>query len=255
MTVRSMPDFGNGFLESHPEMIHCPYQPGRLKISAEACKKRTLAGRRIKYSNDGTFLFPGRKSLSICRRCPIGNKLAFGSAGMPEPRRAKGTPPDPISDPGPPGRQSGGETMRDISQNPPEAGKRRQRKKEPSEAGTKKKDPSGIKRAGARKKVTMPQWKLEFLFSGIEAREVFLCGDFNSWDLHALPLEKNLKGEWKAVVPLAPGRYEFKTLADGAWVENGCCEVRMEGTDFTLSLPTESVFNSFGTRNLVVTVR
>jgi hypothetical protein len=145
--------------------------------------------------------------------------------------------------------------MNRTSQLTPEAGKRSLRKKEPSEAGTKKKAPLGAKRAFARKKLTVPQRKLEFYFSGIEAREVFLCGDFNSWDLHALPLERNMKGEWEAVVPLAPGRYEFKTVADGAWVENGCCEVRVEGTDFTLSLPTESVFNSFGTRNLVVTVR
>jgi hypothetical protein len=145
--------------------------------------------------------------------------------------------------------------MKNIPKNPPEAGKRSLRKKEPSEAGIKKKAPSGAKRASTHKKETVPSQKVEFLFSGIEAREVFLCGDFNSWDLHSLPLEKNLKGEWEAVFPLAPGRYEFKAVADGAWIENGCCEVRVEGTDFTLSLPTESVFNSFGTRNLVVTVR
>jgi hypothetical protein len=145
--------------------------------------------------------------------------------------------------------------MKKTSQLTPEAGIRSLGKKEPSEAGKKKKAPSGAKRAATRKKVTLPQRKLEFHFSGVEAQEVSLCGDFNSWNLHALPLEKNLKGEWEAVVPLAPGRYEFKAVADGAWVENGSCEVRVEGMDFTLSLPTESVFNSFGTRNLVVTVR
>jgi hypothetical protein len=144
--------------------------------------------------------------------------------------------------------------MKNISQNPPEAGKRSLRNKEPSEAGTKKKAPSRAKRAAARKKETVPQRKLEFHFSGIEAREVFLCGDFNSWDPRSFPLEKNQEGEWEGVVPLAPGRYEFKTVADGAWIENGFCEVRVEGTDFTLSLPTESVFNPFGTRNLVVTI-
>lgn len=68
MTARFMQDFGNRFLESRPEMIHCPNQPGLLKISKEACVKRTLAGRSIEFSDSTTLLLSGGKSLSICRR-------------------------------------------------------------------------------------------------------------------------------------------------------------------------------------------
>jgi hypothetical protein len=254
MAVRTMPDSGNGLPESHFEMIHCPYQPGRLKISKEACIRRTLAGRRIKFSNDDTLLLPGRKSLSICGRCPIGNELAFGPAGRPEPRRGRGKPAGRVSDPSPPGLEAGGKAMKKNSKTP-KAGQRSLRKKETSEPGTKKKAPSGAKRAAIRRKKTVPLHEVEFLFSGVEAREVFLCGDFNSWDPHSLPLEKKQQGEWGAVVPLPPGRYEFKTMGDGAWIQSGGCKVRMEGTDFTLSLPVESVLNSIGTRNLAVTVR
>ncbi len=145
--------------------------------------------------------------------------------------------------------------MKKTSRISAKAGKRTLREKKPSEATAEKKAPSRAKRAASREVETVPPRKVEFHFFGIEARDVFLCGDFNSWDIHSLPLEKNLEGEWEAVVSLAPGRYEFKTVADGLWIENGYCEVRMEGTDFTLSLPLEWVFNSFGTRNLVFTLR
>jgi hypothetical protein len=82
-----------------------------------------------------------------------------------------------------------------------------------------------------------------------------LLGDFNAWEPRSFPLERNQNGQWEIVVYLAPARYEFKLVADGAWIENECCHVRLEGTGFTLSLPTETVLNSFGSRNLAVTVR
>lgn len=145
--------------------------------------------------------------------------------------------------------------MKKTLQRPAEERKRSPRKKEPSGASMKKNAPAAEKRAVIRKKEAVPLQKVEFVFSGIESRQVFLCGDFNSWDSRSLPLEKNQQGEWEAVVSLAPGRYEFKALGDGAWIESSGCKIRLEGTDFTLSLPTESVFNSLGTRNLAVTVR
>jgi hypothetical protein len=151
--------------------------------------------------------------------------------------------------------EPGGKTMKRPSNPRRVAGKRSLWKEAPPEEGTKKKAGPGAKRVVTRRKKAAPLPTVEFLFSGIEAREVFLCGDFNSWEPHSVPLKKNQMGEWEAVVPLAPGRYEFKTLADGAWIENGGCKARVEGTDFILSLPVESVFNSFGTRNLAVRVR
>jgi hypothetical protein len=96
---------------------------------------------------------------------------------------------------------------------------------------------------------------VEFQFPGLQAREVFLSGDFNNWNPRLHPLKKTRKGGWSAVLPLPPGRYEFKPLADGEWIEGAACEVRLKGIQFTLMLPTEPAPNSFGTLNFSVVVR
>jgi hypothetical protein len=80
--------------------------------------------------------------------------------------------------------------MKKTSKNAPKREKGILRKKEPSGPGSKKKSPSGMKRILARKEDRVPPRKVEFHFSGIEAGEVFLSGDFNSWDFHSLPLKK-----------------------------------------------------------------
>jgi hypothetical protein len=136
-----------------------------------------------------------------------------------------------------------------------EKGKPNLRGKKGAPAGPKRKAPVKTKRAAPRRKEPVPPRKVEFHFSGIEAREVFLSGSFNDWDLHSLPLEKSPQEDWNTVIPLLPGRYEFKAQADGAWIEDGICEVRVEGAEFTLSLPTETAFNPFGTKNSAVLIQ
>ena len=82
--------------------------------------------------------------------------------------------------------------------------------------------------------------KIKFSFNFPEAKEVFLAGDFNGWDIQSIPLKKKGKGAWEAKLNLFPGRYEYKLMVDGAWVEDfGCAEM---------------VFNSFGTHNCVLRV-
>jgi 1,4-alpha-glucan branching enzyme len=58
---------------------------------------------------------------------------------------------------------------------------------------------------------------VEFCFYRHEAREVFLCGDFNGWDRRALPMARMDGAWWKCRLRLAPGSYQFKYLADGEW--------------------------------------
>ncbi len=106
-----------------------------------------------------------------------------------------------------------------------------------------------------RRKEPPRRRKVEFQFPGIQGREVFLSGDFNEWNPHIQPLKRSRNGRWKAVLPLMPGRYEFKLLADGAWIEGAACEVRLKGTQYALMLPTEAAPNSFGTLNFAVVVR
>lgn len=76
----------------HPEMVDCPHQPGRLRISKEACRRRTLAGRRIKIIENDLLLQTGRKGLLVCRKCPIGNELVSDPGKKRNFPRARGKP-------------------------------------------------------------------------------------------------------------------------------------------------------------------
>lgn len=51
------------------------------------------------------------------------------------------------------------------------------------------------------------------------ARTVALVGDFNDWDMRAVPLEASGDGVWTVMVPLAPGRYRYTFVVDGSrWI-------------------------------------
>ncbi len=51
-----------------------------------------------------------------------------------------------------------------------------------------------------------------------EAQAVFLSGEFNGWSPQTIPMKRAGNGPWEAVVPLPPGRYEYKFVADGQWI-------------------------------------
>ncbi len=78
---------------------------------------------------------------------------------------------------------------------------------------------------------------VEFSFYAPEAMEVFIAGEFNSWDIQSLPMKRQKDGTWKRTTKLIPGRYEYKMFVDRGWVEG---------------LPgEETVSNPFGTQNFV----
>jgi len=82
--------------------------------------------------------------------------------------------------------------------------------------------------------------RVHLSFDVPEAREVYVAGDFNSWDTQSLPMKKTKEGVWKAKLKLPSGRYEYKFFANGSWVED---------------IPnTERVSNPFGTQNCVIRV-
>lgn len=95
-------------------------------------------------------------------------------------------------------------------------------------------DPPGRKRKNPLER------KVEISFHLPEAKEVFLAGDFNGWDPQSLRLEKDGKGGWEAKLNLFPGRYEYKLIADGSWVQDFGC--------------AETVANPFGSNNCVLRV-
>ena len=82
---------------------------------------------------------------------------------------------------------------------------------------------------------------VSFSFHSPEAKQVYLVGEFNHWDSHAIPMRIGKEGEWKATLQLHPGRYEYKYLADDVWIDD------VPGI--------ERVQNSLGTHNLVISVQ
>ena len=81
---------------------------------------------------------------------------------------------------------------------------------------------------------------IEFVLDAPGAKEVFLAGEFNRWDIRSLPMKKGKDGIWRTKIKLFPGCYEYKLFVDNAWIED---------------LPDkERVPNPFGTQNFVIRV-
>ncbi|HKN64678.1 MAG TPA: glycogen-binding domain-containing protein [Gemmatimonadaceae bacterium] len=57
----------------------------------------------------------------------------------------------------------------------------------------------------------------QFVFDG-QARRVTLVGDFNNWDAHATPLEREPRSTlWSVTVPIQRGRHVYAFLVDSVW--------------------------------------
>jgi len=57
----------------------------------------------------------------------------------------------------------------------------------------------------------------QFVFDG-HARHVTLVGDFNNWDEHATPLEREPGSSlWSVTVPIQRGRHIYAFLVDSVW--------------------------------------
>lgn len=94
---------------------------------------------------------------------------------------------------------------------------------------------------------TVSPGRTQFTCTAPAAKAIFVAGTFNDWSPTATPLIRGPKGVWSADVDLAPGRYEFKFLVDGAW----CCEPGCETADAGSS---QCVSNAFGTMNRFIEV-
>ncbi len=85
------------------------------------------------------------------------------------------------------------------------------------------------------------QKPVEFRLNLPGVKSATLAGSFNDWDLLRTPLAKDPNGSWKTTVLLAPGRYEYRFVIDGAqWFSDPGAK--------------ESVPNDFGSTNSVVVV-
>lgn len=64
--------------------------------------------------------------------------------------------------------------------------------------------------------VTAAENEILFVLPAMNAGEVAVVGNFNSWEPTPLSDEDG-DGIWTASVPLAPGRYEYAFVIDGRW--------------------------------------
>jgi 1,4-alpha-glucan branching enzyme len=76
-----------------------------------------------------------------------------------------------------------------------------------------------------------------------ERRGVFLAGSSNDWDPTRTAVERQGDGSWRAELELAPGRYEYEFVIDGAWY---CEPGRADGEC------VDCVPSPFGTLNCVI---
>ena len=88
---------------------------------------------------------------------------------------------------------------------------------------------------------TAQKQEVEFTFHAPDAKRVCVAGTFNNWNESSMPLKKDKDGTWRKEVKLAPGRYEYKYVVDGVWVQDLPC--------------AESALNAFGTYNCVIGIK
>ena len=72
------------------------------------------------------------------------------------------------------------------------------------------------------------------------AEAVSIAGSFNDWHPAATPMIALGEGRWRKEITLPPGRYEYRLLVDGQWVDDPAAE--------------ETVPNPFGGVNAVLNV-
>ena len=89
-------------------------------------------------------------------------------------------------------------------------------------------------------KASPAKQRVDFGLLAPDAASVHVVGTFCEWCKDAHPLKKDKKGMWKTHFSVAPGRYEYRFLVDGAWQDDPQC--------------AERVRNSFGTENCVLHV-
>ena len=71
-----------------------------------------------------------------------------------------------------------------------------------------------------KSKQAIKRRRVTFSLEATHASEVILMGDFDNWDPKVHPMRSNGNGMWNRTLMIPPGRYEYKFLADGQWIED-----------------------------------
>ena len=72
------------------------------------------------------------------------------------------------------------------------------------------------------------------------AQEVCIAGSFNDWHPSVTPMVRLDDGKWAKELTLPPGRYEYRFVVDGQWMDDPAA--------------TDLIPNPFGTPNAVLVV-
>ena len=75
-----------------------------------------------------------------------------------------------------------------------------------------------MKKAIARPK--RKKRKINFILEAVDAKDVYLVGEFNNWDVKTHPMKKNGNGNWSRQLLLPEGKYEYKFFVDSQWVKD-----------------------------------
>ncbi len=62
--------------------------------------------------------------------------------------------------------------------------------------------------------------EIVFSVSAPQAKEVYLAGDFNGWKLDSKSRMEHVNGAWHKKIPLNSGKYRYRFVIDGNWVED-----------------------------------
>lgn len=81
---------------------------------------------------------------------------------------------------------------------------------------------------------------IEFTLHMPQAKSVAVAGTFNDWDGKRSSMSPSPGGTWKATVWLPAGRYEYRFIVDGQWINDPGAR--------------ECVQNTFGSTNSVLMV-
>jgi hypothetical protein len=100
--------------------------------------------------------------------------------------------------------------------------------------------PSALKGGGA---VAPAESVVTFCLAAPNAAEVMIAGSFSNWSSQRMSrgAPGSNPGEWRIDLPLKAGKYEYRFVVDGAWIDDP------KATDF--------VPNGLGDRNAVLEVR
>ena len=70
-------------------------------------------------------------------------------------------------------------------------------------------------------KVQLPKFKeVDFSIASVDAKEVYVTGNFNNWKLDDKSRMEQTNGKWHKKIRLKPGLHHYRFVIDGKWTED-----------------------------------